>query len=161
MIDLEYKRLCSEILLTGIEIKGRDDLVYIQKFGQITRLDLRKGFPALTLRRLPIRNVFREFVWDIGGGYNVEELGKAKHFWSFLADDLGRLPASYGQSWRNWPNPGMRPGQEWQLYKTPGSGFDQLEWIDSVLRTEPTNRRLILQTYNPSLEPRIPPYNYN
>lgn len=156
-IDREYTRICSEILLCGTTVKGRDDLVYKQKFGQAIRLDLRKGFPALTLRRLPVRNLFREFMWDLTGGDNVNDLGRAKHFWSFLADAHGRLPASYGQSWRNWPNPEMLEGQEWQPHKRPNSPFDQLLWIDDTLKTCPTNRRLILQTYNPSLNPRIPP----
>lgn len=156
-IDMEYKRICTEILYKGVKVTGRDNLEYIYKFGQSIKIDVSRGFPALTLRKLPIRNLFREFVWDLQGGYDVEGLGKAQHFWSMLADENGNLCNSYGQNWRNWANPQMLPGYEWQKHRPPNTGFDQIRWILDRLKNEPTNRRLILQTHNPSLISRIPP----
>lgn len=148
--DHQYIQIAREILDNGAEIVGRNNLRYKQVFGQTIKVDLRDGFPALTLRKMPLRNLFREFMWDVNGDHRVSALGPAKHFWDFLADSEGRLPGSYGRSWRSWPQVCPEESMKWEKFH-PGP-FDQLKWIQEQLRSNPTNRQLVLQTYNPAYD---------
>jgi len=148
--DLQYIKIAKEILDDGVEVVGRNNLRYKQVFGQTICIDLRDGFPALTLRKMPVRNLFREFMWDVNGNYEVSNLGPAKHFWDFLADAEGRLAGSYGRSWRAWPQ--VCPEQDMQWEKFREAPFDQLKWIWEQLRANPTNRQLVLQTLNPAYD---------
>jgi len=148
--DLQYIKIAREILADGAEVVGRNSLRYKQSFGQTIKVDLRDGFPALTLRKMPVRNLFREFMWDVNGDYRVSNLGPAKHFWDFLADAEGRLAGAYGRSWRSWPMTAPEESMMWENFRT--SSFDQLKWIWEQLRTNPTNRQLVLQTFNPGYQ---------
>jgi len=148
--DLQYIKIAREILADGTEVVGRNSLRYKQSFGQTIKVDLRDGFPALTLRKMPVRNLFREFMWDVNGDYRVSNLGPAKHFWDFLADAEGRLAGAYGRSWRSWPRVCPEESMQWENFRA--EPFDQLKWIWEQLRTNPTNRQLVLQTFNPGYQ---------
>lgn len=148
--DYQYIKIAKEILSEGTEVVGRNDLRYKQMFGQTIKVDLREGFPALTIRKMPIRNLFHEFMWDINGDHRVSALGPAKHFWDFLADADGRLPGSYGRSWRSWPQVCPEQDMQWENFRN--APFDQLKWIWEQLRANPTNRQLVLQTFNPAYD---------
>lgn len=148
--DYQYIKIAKEILSEGTEVVGRNNLRYKQMFGQTIKVDLREGFPALTIRKMPIRNLFHEFMWDINGDYRVSALGPAKHFWDFLADAEGRLPGSYGRSWRSWPQVCPEQDMQWENFRN--APFDQLKWIWEQLRANPTNRQLVLQTFNPAYD---------
>lgn len=148
--DHQYIKIANEILQEGTEVVGRGGLRYKQVFGQTIKVDLRDGFPALTLRKMPVRNLFREFMWDISGDYKVSNLGPAQHFWDFLADSEGRLAGSYGRSWRSWPKVCPEESMKWENFRA--EPFDQLKWIWEQLRTNPTNRQLVLQTVNPAYD---------
>jgi thymidylate synthase len=148
--DRQYIKIANEILNDGAEVVGRNDLRYKQFFGQTIKVDLRDGFPALTLRKMPVKNLFREFMWDVNGDHKVTNLGPAKHFWDFLADAEGRLVGSYGRSWRSWPQVCPEQDMVWEKFRT--TPFDQLKWIWEQLRSNPTNRQLVLQTLNPAYD---------
>jgi len=148
--DIQYIKIANEILKDGVEVVGRNNLRYKQVFGQTIKVDLRIGFPALTLRKMPIRNLFHEFMWDVNGNYKVSNLGPAKHFWDFLADSEGRLAGSYGRSWRAWPQVCPEESMEWENFRK--GPFDQLRWIWGELRANPTNRQLVMQTMNPAYD---------
>jgi thymidylate synthase len=148
--DIQYIKIANEILQDGTEVVGRNNLRYKQMFGQSIKVDLRDGFPVLTLRKMPTRNLFHEFMFDVSGDYQVSNLGPAKHFWDFLADSEGRLAGSYGRSWRSWPKVCPEESMQWENFRT--EPFDQLKWIWEQLQTNPTNRQLVLQTVNPAYE---------
>ena len=136
--DHQYIKIANEILSEGTHVVGRNNLRYKQMFGQTIKVDIRQGFPALTLRKLPIRNLFREFMWDVNGDYQTTNLGPAKHFWDFLADTEGRLAGSYGRSWRSWPQVCPEQNMQWENFRN--EPFDQLKWIWEQLRTNQIGR---------------------
>lgn len=153
--DYQYIKIAQEILRDGVEIVGRQQLRYKQVFGQTIKVDLRNGFPAMTIRKMPVSNLFHEFMWDVNGQYEVTNLGPAKHFWDFLADEEGRLPGAYGRSWRAWPQVCPEQDMAWERFRS--GPFDQLKWVWDQLRTNPTNRQLVLQTLNPAYDHLICP----
>lgn len=153
-IDVQYAKLAKRILSQGVEVTGRNGLKYTQLFGQDVMFDLREEFPVLTLRKMPMKNLYKEFMWDISGKSDIESLGSARRFWEFLSVD-GWLPGSYGSSWRNWPV-GIPPTKEDVAHSSyKDSTFDQLLWVYNQLKVNPTNRQLVVQTYNPALKSEV------
>ena len=101
--DAIYARYLSEIMKRGDTFVGRNGETK-SLFGCSVTIDLQHGFPLTRLRKMPVKNLFREFLFDVGFDQNVAALGPAKHFWDFLADDAGNLGASaYNRQWRMWP----------------------------------------------------------
>jgi thymidylate synthase len=119
-------------------------------FGASVRVDLQTGFPLTRLRKMPFKNLVREFLFDVGLSQNVEALGPAKHFWDFLADENGELGASaYNRQWRRWP--ASRSGSEVpnESLVTVGA-VDQLDRVMHLLRDTPNSRHGTVITTNPT-----------
>lgn len=119
-------------------------------FGASVRVDLQCGFPLTRLRKMPFKNLIREFLFDIGLSQNVAALGPAKHFWDFLADENGELGASaYNRQWRSWP--ASRAGAEVpnETLVTVGN-VDQLERVRHLLLDTPNSRHGTVITTNPT-----------
>lgn len=119
-------------------------------FGASVRVDLTQGFPLTRLRKMPFKNLIREFLFDVGLTQNVDALGPAKHFWSFLADENGELGASaYNRQWRSWP--ASRSGAEVpnETLVTVGN-VDQLERVRHLLIGTPNSRHGTVITTNPT-----------
>ena len=98
--DALYSRYLQEILEHGDTFVGRNGETK-SLFGTSCMVDLQHGFPLTRLRKMPVTNLFREFLFDIGFSQNVDALGPARHFWDFLADEEGNLGASaYNRQWQ-------------------------------------------------------------
>lgn len=147
--DFIYKTYLKTVLTTGEVFFGRNGETR-SAFGCSITVDLRNGFPLTSLRKLPFKNIVREFLFDIGTNTNVEALGPAKHFWSFLADDDGWLGASaYNRGWRQWPS--SRPGVEVPNETLVTDGVvDQLTRITDLLKHTPNSRHGTVITHNPT-----------
>ncbi len=115
-------------------------------------------FPLMTTRRLIPRMVFEELMWILRGQTDNSILQLKKiHVWDantnreFLdTHDLHHLPIgdvgeSYGFLMRHF-------GAEYIDCKTDyiDQGYDQLAELVGLLKTDPTNRRLILNLWNPA-----------
>ena len=65
--------MCQEILDNGVDTRGEkvrpvwedtgEPAYTVKKFGVVNRYDLRREFPAMTLRRTGIRSAFDELLW--------------------------------------------------------------------------------------------------
>lgn len=147
--DVIYKKYLEEILSNGELFVGRNGETR-SVFGSSVKVDLREGFPLTSLRKMPFKNLVREFLFDIGLSTNVEALGPAKHFWDFLADENGELGASaYNRQWRKWP--ASRSGSEVpnEALVTIGA-VDQLERVRALLTDLPNSRHGTVITHNPT-----------
>jgi len=149
--DEIYKTYLEKILSEGEIFVGRNGETK-SVFGSMVKVDLRSGFPLTSLRKMPFKNICREFLFDIGTNTNVEALGPAKHFWSFLADDNGWLGASaYNRGWRSWP--ASRPGSEIPNETLVTEGVvDQLDRVVRLLRDTPNSRHATVITHNPTAQ---------
>ena len=154
--DAIYSRYLREILEHGETFVGRNGETKAV-FGASVTVDLRHGFPLTQLRKMPIKNLFLEFLFDVGFSQNVGALGSAKHFWDFLADQNGELGASaYNRQWRMWP-PSARdsevPNEELCTREV-----DQLQRVIYKLRRSPASRHGTVITHNPTaVNPACPP----
>src|SRR5699024_12352222 len=67
----------------------------IKRFGIVNRYDLRKEFPALTLRRTALKSAFDEILWIWQKkSNNIHDLHS--HIWDEWADENGSIGKAYG-----------------------------------------------------------------
>jgi thymidylate synthase len=149
--DLIYKNYLVNLMENGETFVGRNGETRAA-FGASVRVDLAVGFPLTSLRKMPIKNLFREFLFDIGLNSNVEALGPAKHFWDFLADENGDLGASaYNRQWRTWP-PSAEGSEVKNEYLVTDGPVDQLTRVASLLCDTPNSRHGTVITHNPTAQ---------
>ena len=121
-----YLDLLKDILETGEESDDRTGVGTIRTFGRQIRFDLRKGFPAVTTKKLAFTACKAELLWFVSGSGDEGRLREIlygsrdaktdkgiykKTIWSDNANaeywrphskypgDLGRV---YGVQWRHW-----------------------------------------------------------
>jgi thymidylate synthase len=155
--DRIYANYLRALMEAGDVFEGRNGETRAG-FGCSVRVDLREGFPLTRLRKLPWKNICREFLFDIGFNTNVEALGPAKHFWDFLADEDGELGASaYCRQWRQWPPSAAGYEVPNERLHTDRS-IDQLKDVIVKLIEAPNSRQGTIITHNPTaIDPACPP----
>lgn len=163
--DSEYFRLLRDILTDGRWKNNRTGIKTIGIFGTMIKIDMAGGFPLLTTRKLPFKSIKVElegFIKGITDKKWYQERGC--HFWDewcnpqkisyghdektkkemFEESDLGKI---YGYQWRNFNS----------------SGFDQLKKVVDTLKSNPTDRRMIVSAWNPCElnEMALPPCHFS
>jgi thymidylate synthase len=113
-------------------------------FGYQNRYDLTAGFPLVTTKAMPFRQVAVELLWFLSGSTNVAYLRQhGVKIWDQWARDDGELGPIYGKQWRTWEG---RDGE------TVDQVAELLRGIEQV-KNDPTAsaaRRLILTAWNPT-----------
>lgn len=147
----QYLDLMKTILETGTLKHNRTGIDTISAPCQFIRHDMRTGFPLLTTKKIGLKTVCGELemfikgehskkflhernvkIWDewcnpqkVPYGHDEETQGKMRE-----EDDLGEI---YGVNWNNWNN----------------TGLNQLKNAIEMLKTNPTDRRMIISAWNP------------
>jgi thymidylate synthase len=113
-------------------------------FGYQNRYDLTEGFPLVTTKTIPFRQVVVELLWFLSGSTNVDYLRRhGVKIWDQWADECGDLGPIYGKQWRAWEGgDGRKVDQIAKLLK----GIEQVK-SDA---TASASRRLILSAWNPA-----------
>lgn len=140
--DIVFKNMCKEILENGTDTKGEKvrphwqdgSVAYtIKKFGVVNRYDLRKEFPAITIRKTGIKSAFDEILWIWQKKSNkIADLNT--HIWDEWAGDDGTIGKAYG----------------YQLsikHKYKEGEFDQVDRVLYDLKNNPYSRRIITNIY--------------
>ena len=140
--DKVFVDMCSDILKNGIDTKGEkvrpkwDDGSFaytIKKFGVVNRYDLKKEFPALTLRKTNLKNCVDEILWIWQKkSNNINDLNS--HIWDSWADENGSIGKAYG----------YQPGVKHQ-YKE--GMMDQVDRVLYDLKNNPYSRRIMTNIY--------------
>tara|TARA_B100000427_G_C15491382_1_gene587796 strand:- start:245 stop:1711 length:1467 start_codon:yes stop_codon:yes gene_type:complete len=125
-------------------------------FGIKMEFNLLDGFPLLTTKKMPWKTVLRELLWFISGSTNNKYLqDKNVHIWDKNASkesllsrglkyDEGDLGPIYGFQWRHF---GAKYDNTYSDYNQ--QGFDQLNYVINEIKTNPTSRRIIINSWNP------------
>lgn len=140
--DKVFVDMCSDILKNGIDTKGEkvrpkwDDGSYaytIKKFGVVNRYDLKKEFPALTLRKTNLKNCVDEILWIWQKkSNNINDLNS--HIWDSWANENGSIGKAYG----------YQLGVKHQ-YKE--GMMDQVDRVLYDLKNNPYSRRIMTNIY--------------
>jgi thymidylate synthase len=131
-----YLDLLQRILDEGVEKSDRTGTGTLSVFGHQLRVDLSKGFPCLTTKKLHLRSIIHELLWFLSGDTNVRYLKEnGVRIWDEWADENGDLGPVYGYQWRSWPCP-------------DGSKVDQISQVLDSLRRSPDSRRHLVCAWN-------------
>jgi len=168
----QYLELLQDILDNG-EIKDdRTGIGTHSVFGRHLRFDLRRGFPAVTTKKLAWKACVGELLWFIEGSSDERRLAEITHgdregavtiwtpnalasYWKPKAKYEGDLGRVYGVQWRHWNKyctekdmgPAHKGGTRLAVDKTE---VDQLANLIKGLTEDPNGRRHILSAWNVS-----------
>lgn len=133
-----YHDLLQRVLTEGVVKTDRTGTGTRSVFGHQMRIDLAKGFPLVTTKKLHLRSIIHELLWFIAGETNIDYLRKnAVTIWDEWADEGGELGPVYGKQWRSWATP-------------DGGTVDQIQWVINEIKRNPDSRRLVVSAWNPA-----------
>ncbi|MBD5157846.1 MAG: thymidylate synthase [Butyrivibrio sp.] len=140
--DKVFIEMCRDILENGVSTEGEKvrphwedgSLAYtVKKFGVVNRYDLRKEFPAITLRKTAVKNATDEILWIWQQkSNNIKDLHS--HIWDEWADEDGSIGKAYG----------YQLGVKHQ-YKE--GMMDQVDRVIYDLKNNPFSRRIMTNIY--------------
>src|SRR5215510_11998945 len=134
----QYLDLMERVLAEGVEKRDRTGVGTRSIFGHQLRLDLNRGFPLVTTKKLHVKSIIYELLWFLRGDTNVKYLDDhGVTIWDEWADENGDLGPVYGRQWRAWPT-------------ADGRTIDQISEVVAAIRQNPDSRRLIVSAWNPS-----------
>jgi thymidylate synthase len=167
----QYLDLCKKILDEGQVRKDRTGTGTISLFGAQYRVDLSKGFPLLTTKKVFFKGVLKELLWIISGSTNIRPLTldnvkiwndwpykKFKESSSFNGETMEEFIAKINadeEFAKVWGELGPVYGHQWRDF----FGKDQLLEVQKSIRENPFSRRHIICAWNPAQvdEMALPP----
>jgi thymidylate synthase len=174
--ELEYLRLLGNISNNGSERSDRTGVGTYSIFGAQLRFSLANNIvPMLTTKKIFSKSVIEELLFFLRGETDTTKLEeKGVNIWhgnttrEFLDNrGLHDLPAGdmgkgYGYEWRNFG--GKITSNKYDNNKPSptnryAEGVDQLQQVINTLKTNPTDRRIIISAWNPKDLPEaaLPP----
>ena len=140
--DKVFIEMCRDIIDNGTSTEGEKvrprwedgtPAYTVKKFGVVNRYDLRKEFPALTLRRTGIKSCTDELLWIWQKkSNNIHDLNS--HIWDSWADEDGSIGKAYGYQM------GVK-----HVYKE--GMMDQVGRVLYDLKNNPYSRRIMTNIY--------------
>lgn len=163
----KYIKIASKILNNGRLRNDRTGVGIYSIFGTQTSFDISKYIPILTTKRVPFKTCVHELLWFLNGDTNNKNLQDKKvNIWNGNSsreylDKIGLdnleendCGACYGFQWRHF-------GAEYIDCNTDysGKGFDQVQYVLNLLKTDPFSRRIFLSAWNSAdlLKTCLPP----
>jgi dihydrofolate reductase / thymidylate synthase len=156
--EQQYLDAVAAIVERGNERIDRTGVGTRALFGMQMRFSLRdNAFPLLTTKRVFWRGVVEELLWFVAGCTDASKLAERRvHIWDangsreFLdsrglveraENDLGPV---YGFQWRHFGAKYVDKDADYS-----GQGVDQLAQCIETIRSNPTDRRIIMSAWNP------------
>ena len=134
---------CRDIIENGCSTEGEkvrpkwadgSSAYTIKKFGVVNRYDLRKEFPALTLRRTALKSAMDEILWIWQKkSNNINDLNS--HIWDEWADENGSIGKAYGY-------------QMSVKHHYKEGDMDMVDRVIFDLKNNPYSRRIMTNIYN-------------
>jgi len=163
----EYHNLVKNVLEHGVRKENRTGTDTISNFAEFYKVDLSKGFPLLTTKKVYFRSVILELLWYLRGEDHIRWLRDENdcHIWDAWADEDGHVGPIYPVLWRKFPYlqkekvnlegiGGAVESETWVRKE-----FDQVQRAIDMLKTNPNSRRIVVSTWHPGLlgEMALPP----
>ena len=172
----QYLELLQHILDNGELKTDRTGTGTISTFGYQMRFDLQKGFPLLTTKKVHLKSIIHELLWFIKGDTNIKYLvDNNVRIWNewpyrdykksdeYQGETLKEFAAKIKESSdfaKKYGELGPVYGRQWRHFEGPEGRFvDQLAEVIEMIKTNPSSRRLIVNSWNPPLIPdmALPP----
>jgi len=130
--DWQYQTVLRQIMESGVEEVNK-------RTGHKTRIlpgaffAIERGFPLLSLRKIPVRIFVAEMIWYIMGSRMPSEfLQEFTKIWDDFTNINGVVTTAYGYRWRRH------------------FGRDQLGDLLKLLKKDPTSRHGVVVTWDPA-----------
>jgi len=148
-MERTYLDILRKVMKDGVDRDDRTGTGTRALFGETMRFTMADGFPAVTTKKLAFKAVKSELLWFLEGSDDDNRLkelnGSEKTIWSANAEAPywapkakypGHLGRVYGVQWRKWQKP-------------DGTTVDQIAEAIHKIKTNPTDRRIIVTAWNP------------
>ncbi len=167
----QYLDLVETVLREGTYKPNRTGVDTIAAFSQHYEIDLQKGYPLLTTKRMDDarwNSMIHELLWYLSGEEHIRNLREHTGIWNAWADEAGTLDTAYGRFWRRFPIPesGL-DGETWtddahRWVNDDERTFDQIRYVLDTLREDPNSRRMIVDAWHPANATisTLPPCHY-
>lgn len=140
--------------------QNRTSVDTISSFGYFLNINIKDSFPLLTTKKIFFRGVFEELMWILRGQSDTTVLQKKNvHIWdgnssrSFLDSrglkdyKEGEIGPSYGFNLRHF-------GGDYTNKENPG-GIDQLQYVISEIKDNPSSRRILFNLWDPRVLDKV------
>ncbi len=154
----EYLDLVERVLTNGTLKKNRTGIDTISSFAEHYRVDLSKGYPLLTTKRINFRSMLYEVLWYLSGEDHIRNLRQHTTIWNAWADEKGNLDTAYGRYWRRFPSAQLNPQSgEYEVVE-----IDQIGKVIELLKSDPNSRRMVVTAWEPgnAFNSKLPPCHY-
>ena len=100
----EYQDLVRHVIENGSRKQNRTGVDTLCSFGYHYKVDLSKGFPLLTTKKIYFKSVIRELLWYLSGETHIRNLREHTKIWDDWTSEennweIGRM---YGYQWIKW-----------------------------------------------------------
>jgi thymidylate synthase len=154
----EYLDLVERVLTNGTYKQNRTGVDTLSCFAEHYTVDLSKGYPLLTTKKVNFKSMLYEVLWYLSGEDHIRNLRQHTKIWDAWADENGNLETAYGRYWRRFPSAQMNPATG--CYEVVE--IDQIGRIIELLKTDPNSRRMVVTAWEPgnALSSKLPPCHY-
>ncbi|RYG62326.1 thymidylate synthase [archaeon] len=157
--ELQYLNSVRDIITRGVLRKDRTGTGTLSVFGLQMRFSLRNQvLPLITTKKVFWRGVAEELLWFVKGSTDARLLqSKDIHIWDGNASRTfldsrglqhraeGDLGPVYGFQWRHFGAPYTHCQADYK-----GQGIDQLAQCIEAIKTNPSDRRIVMTAWNPA-----------
>ncbi|MBA4250149.1 MAG: thymidylate synthase [Chlorobiaceae bacterium] len=154
----EYHDLVRLVIKEGIRKKSRTGVDTISYFGAHYKVDLSKGFPLVTTKKMEWKSIVYELLWYLSGENHIRNLRQHTKIWDAWADEEGNLETAYGYYWRHFPSAQKDENGNWVVKET-----DQIQYVIDEIKKQPHSRRLVITAWEPgnAINSKLPPCHYS
>jgi len=144
----EYLDLVNTVLNKGVKKENRTGTDTLMYFGYHYKVDLSKGFPLLTTKKVFFNSVLHELLWYLKGETHIRNLRKHTKIWDAWTSkeknwEIGKM---YGYQWVKWEK--FSELSNGQIAKTH---INQIEDVINLIKNNPNSRRMVVSAWNPSV----------
>jgi thymidylate synthase len=153
----EYLDLVKLVMEEGTRKSTRTGVDTISYFGAFYKVDLSKGYPLLTTKKMLWNSMLYEVLWYLSGENHIRNLRKHTKIWDAWADENGNLETAYGYYWRHFPSAQKDKNGNWEVTEV-----DQIGYVINEIKRNPNSRRLIVTAWEPgnAIHSKLPPCHY-
>jgi thymidylate synthase len=154
----EYLDLIKLVIENGTRKPSRTGIDTISYFAAFYRVDLSKGFPLLTTKKMEWKSLLHEVLWYLSGENHIRNLRQHTKIWNAWADEEGNLDTAYGHYWRHFPSARKDENGNWVVEE-----IDQIRYVIDELKRQPYSRRLVVTAWEPgnATKSKLPPCHYS
>ncbi len=145
----QYHDLVKHVLENGVLKENRTGTDTLMTFGYHYKVDLSKGFPLLTTKKIYFKSVIHELLWYLSGETHIRNLRQHTKIWDAWTSDsenweVGKM---YGYQWVNWE----KFSQDKNSGEIKKSHINQIDEAIKLIKHNPNSRRIVVSAWNPSV----------